>query len=262
MPLPYKADQEKLPPTIRSANADGIIMIEVGAECRKYYIHKALLVFHSEYFSCALQGPWAEAKEAKVWLEDVEPIAFDVFQHWRYTQELPPYGDFEGWARIFDVEPDEYFTSTDIVHSIIKAYVLADRLLAHKLRRELNNSAVEYNPMSSLDMGHAVRLVQCAYDNIAAERPVLQFPVDDFCDHCMVWPTFESVLARLPPAFVSRTKRKVEVARTRPKSEFCYKEHKSSREVCDRRHIHYDVEGQYLIFGPRGNIYKSQASDS
>ena len=48
---------------------------------KKYYLHKSLLVFHSEYFRKALQGSWKEAKEGIVRIDDIEPAecTFKIF---------------------------------------------------------------------------------------------------------------------------------------------------------------------------------------
>jgi hypothetical protein len=57
----------------RRAATDGLVTVEIGdEEPKKYYIHRALLVHHSEYFRKALQGPWIEAKENRVVLKDVD----------------------------------------------------------------------------------------------------------------------------------------------------------------------------------------------
>jgi hypothetical protein len=39
---------------------------------KKFYIHRSLLVEHSEYFQKAFNGPWKEAQEGVVTLEDVD----------------------------------------------------------------------------------------------------------------------------------------------------------------------------------------------
>jgi hypothetical protein len=57
------------------ALCEGVVIVEIGAERKKYCIHKALLVHHSKYFNGALRGSWKEAREGLVTLEDVEPAA-------------------------------------------------------------------------------------------------------------------------------------------------------------------------------------------
>jgi len=51
-----------------------MVTIEVGLDARKYQVHKALLIHHSEYFRNALRGDWKEASEGVVPLVDIEPF--------------------------------------------------------------------------------------------------------------------------------------------------------------------------------------------
>ena len=46
--------------------------VEVGPERKRYTIHQALLVYHSDYFRNALRGPWKEATEGVIPLLDIE----------------------------------------------------------------------------------------------------------------------------------------------------------------------------------------------
>lgn len=59
----------------RSALVAGTVFLEAGPDRRRYDVHKALLVHHSGYFRNALKGPWKEAEEGVLTLEDVEPLA-------------------------------------------------------------------------------------------------------------------------------------------------------------------------------------------
>lgn len=215
-------------------------------------------------------------------LDDVEPTAcklavqtawslvlmiasVDIFQYWIYTQTLPTYGDFDEWVRILGQTDAEVFLSPHMLEPILGAYVLADRLLAHRLLREINNTIVKYNPMSCIDPDRAVAAITYAFENIAAERPILQFLVDDFCQHCRTPATgklfsgFERRLEEMPSAFGRRVRRRLENVDARPKSGFCYREHLSCTAICDYRHTSWDVERQFLTFGPAGKINHSQA---
>lgn len=51
---------------------EGVVVVEFGPEKRAYYIHKALLIHHSDFFRKALLGPWRESEEGIVKLHDVE----------------------------------------------------------------------------------------------------------------------------------------------------------------------------------------------
>lgn len=56
----------------RATVRDGVVAVEVGRERVKHFVHKALLEEHSEYFKKALSGPWKEAEEESVCLDDVK----------------------------------------------------------------------------------------------------------------------------------------------------------------------------------------------
>jgi hypothetical protein len=49
-----------------------IVVIEVGPELKRYQLFKTMLTQHSEYFRKALQGPWKEAEEKLIKLDDVD----------------------------------------------------------------------------------------------------------------------------------------------------------------------------------------------
>jgi hypothetical protein len=57
-----------------SAAATGpMVTVEVGPDRKRFLIHKALLVHHSEYFAAATRGPWKDTQDGVVPLHDVEP---------------------------------------------------------------------------------------------------------------------------------------------------------------------------------------------
>ena len=50
-----------------------MVVIVVGAEKKKYHVHRGLLTFHSNYFDNALnKHEWTEAQDRIVTLEDIE----------------------------------------------------------------------------------------------------------------------------------------------------------------------------------------------
>lgn len=55
------------------ATGSSIVTLKVGPELKKFRVHKALLLKHSEYFRKALRGSWTEAKEGVVKIDDIEP---------------------------------------------------------------------------------------------------------------------------------------------------------------------------------------------
>lgn len=69
-------------------SSEGIVVVEVGATKKGYHIHKALLVHHSENFCRALWGPWKEAEEQSVWLDDIDASECECLHRTRCFQEL------------------------------------------------------------------------------------------------------------------------------------------------------------------------------
>lgn len=68
-----RIEQERITDTLSSSVFGAkVATIEVGPHRKKYYIHEALLAHYSEYFRKALRGPWKEAEEGVVRLEDVD----------------------------------------------------------------------------------------------------------------------------------------------------------------------------------------------
>lgn len=51
----------------------GALVVEIGPKRKKFSIHKALLAEHSAFFRGAMRGPWKEAQEGVVTLDDIEP---------------------------------------------------------------------------------------------------------------------------------------------------------------------------------------------
>ncbi|KAJ4333155.1 hypothetical protein N0V95_009494 [Ascochyta clinopodiicola] len=241
------------PPTIGSAQADGIVVVEIGHDRKKYYLHKALVVFHSEYFRKALQGPWKEAEEGLVRLDDVEPAEFNVFVHWLYNLQLPEKHSYQAWNRIF--ENDE-LPVMDLFLLRIRAYALDDRLLAPTFRRAVNSVIVSDWHAEVRDAVTLALTYQWAFANIPADRLVLQFLVNDFCDFWHERRDADNVgMKGFPHAFTLRVVRRysqlVQLSVKKPVKTHCYIEHSSKKEQDDcetELHMTYDAEKDFGNF--------------
>lgn len=71
---------------------DQSVIIFVGPERKRYLIHKTLLTNQSEYFDKALNGPFKEADEQSIYLEEETPAAFDLLVGWLYQNSIPVVG--------------------------------------------------------------------------------------------------------------------------------------------------------------------------
>lgn len=57
--------------TSTATSAGGFVVVEI-AKGVKYHLHRAWLVEYSDYFRTPFKGPWKEAEDAVVRLENVE----------------------------------------------------------------------------------------------------------------------------------------------------------------------------------------------
>ncbi|KAF2709295.1 hypothetical protein K504DRAFT_271438 [Pleomassaria siparia CBS 279.74] len=188
---------ENKPPPINVVVLNSVVVIEVGPNKKKYYVHKDLLTHHSEYFYKTLRGSWIENKNQLIALEDVEPKIFDIFVNWLYTQEIPK--DYDAWTsgsvEDYDastsgsvedhdastsrgVEIDKNFgLSEDLMK--IKAYVFGNRFLAHRFCRAVNNSLVDsaFQECSSFYYEEIIY----AFENLPTGSRILTLLVDIQC---------------------------------------------------------------------------------
>jgi len=58
--------------TSSSSSKGSFIIVEIGITLKKYLLPRATLSYYSEYFQKALSGPWKEAEEGFIRLDDVE----------------------------------------------------------------------------------------------------------------------------------------------------------------------------------------------
>jgi hypothetical protein len=55
-----------------AARESALVTVDIGEAKTRYTVHRTLLAEHSDYFRKALSGPWKEAEEGIVTLEDVD----------------------------------------------------------------------------------------------------------------------------------------------------------------------------------------------
>ncbi|KAF2127077.1 hypothetical protein P153DRAFT_432919 [Dothidotthia symphoricarpi CBS 119687] len=157
-----------------AATRDEIVTIEIGPEHTKHLIHKALLIEHSEYFKKALNGPWKEAQNGAISLEDVDSGTFDIFVDWLYSQKLPATN--RDWA--FGVDESD---NTIVAHARqlarIKAYTFGDRFLCLEFAKAVRNSLVDHLVTQSPYYDVVIH----AFTNLPPENPILRLLVDCHC---------------------------------------------------------------------------------
>ncbi|KAJ4319584.1 hypothetical protein N0V94_003817 [Neodidymelliopsis sp. IMI 364377] len=135
----------------------GFVVVEI-ANGVKHHLHCALLTQHSEYFKKAFNGPWKEAQEGVVRLEDVESDPFNTFVDWLYYGKIPN-TDLR-FRRLYAIGDDD---SHDIL--MLKAIVLGERLLVLGFVERADSSP----PLS---------VITYAFNNLTGDKPVLGMLVD------------------------------------------------------------------------------------
>jgi hypothetical protein len=262
------------------ATKDGFVTIEIGDEEPKtYYIHRALLVHHSEYFRKALQGPWIEAKENRVVLKDVDEAVcrlndlklestgtsadlhkVKLFVHWLYVQQFPTKPSLHGldWDDILNNGCEtEWIEGLTIK---INAYCFGDRILAPRFRRAMSKAIADDLVHSELYIDQTRDLIDCAFDSVPADRPILQLIVDTFCATWEEKGSDADTLSSFPKKFMMRVMRRYsELCVSWPDDEEnekkvvrCYYEHASVEEkeekACPHQHMVYNKEKDFGYF--------------
>lgn len=79
--------------------------IEVGKANNKqiFRVHKGFLSFYSGYFKAALEGAWAESNSGIIKLETEDPLVFERFVHWLYTNKITDDTQKAGFRIIIDL---------------------------------------------------------------------------------------------------------------------------------------------------------------
>ncbi|CAE7210001.1 hypothetical protein PTT_18846 [Pyrenophora teres f. teres 0-1] len=134
----------------------------VGPKSTPFLIHTSLLTAQSSYFRVALTGPFAEATENTITLDDVSVDHFQLVTSWLYNGVLT--------APFKDGKPAYY--------TLLHVYVLADRFLFEGLR----NAVVDM--MSDLaDRTNSVLTpsdTRILYDSIRDSAPLRRLVLDLF----------------------------------------------------------------------------------
>ncbi|USP76911.1 hypothetical protein yc1106_04185 [Curvularia clavata] len=160
------------------------VIVKVGLEQQQYYVHKDLITRHSYCFYNALKGPWKEAHDKLISLDDVEITTFDVFFHWLYFQSLAPAREV---CRIvlgcsLKFLKDQKHTRVGkegqklLFLALTKAIVFGDGIFCPKFSQAAHNALVdliiEIKPDSSVVM---LAVAQYAEENLPADNKIHHF---------------------------------------------------------------------------------------
>ncbi|KAH7125291.1 hypothetical protein B0J11DRAFT_434571 [Dendryphion nanum] len=174
-----RVSPRKSPLFSSAAQAGTFIVVEIGPERTKYHLHKEFLMHNSEYFLKAFSGHWKEAETGLVVLEDVESGIFNVFVNWIYSGKLPD--SPKEWMDVVGAKKsDDGIKAFRLAR--LKTWVLSDRLLAHNLRQQLNNSLVD-KIIENNRLPHYSTIIW-AFRNLPSHCRLLELMVDV---HCLRW---------------------------------------------------------------------------
>ncbi|KAI4628617.1 hypothetical protein J4E83_003170 [Alternaria metachromatica] len=162
------------------------VIVEVGDAKTRYHVHRSLLVEHSGYFKKALNGPWKEAQDGVVILEDVEcstcegktfrsmhhstnEAIVSIFVDWVYSQRLPK--NDAAWCD----EADEDIGKSQLART--KALVFGDRMLSPVFHKTVRDSLVEH----IIEWAVYYRAVIYAFLNLPKDHAILDLFVEVHC---------------------------------------------------------------------------------
>lgn len=167
-------------------------MVRVGPEQRQYYVHKALLTRHSDYFRNAFNGSWKEADENSISFEDVDTTTFELFVHWLYCQDSALANDVplvEEVCRIhgYFLQVSKCNEDLEVIQvtnewqdalfmALTKAIAFGDKFLCFKFFRAAHNALVDFvleiRPISGIALLSAA---QYAWDNLPEDSKINRF---------------------------------------------------------------------------------------
>jgi hypothetical protein len=144
-----------------------MITIIVGAEKKKFVLHKRLVCRKAPYFDKMFNGNFKKAKTQDCCLQEEEASAFEVFVSYIYTGRFPE-----------DVNAVSGITS--VYEPIVKFYVLADKLLMSKAAKTAALDAlVKTRTLSCLRMNKTT--IKFVLNQTADDCPLRKLTLDMMC---------------------------------------------------------------------------------
>lgn len=108
-----------------------LVKLYVGPKRKEFGVHKSLLCKSSHFFDAALNGPYIEGQEGKMYLPEDDPGAFSLYVEWLYR----------GSIRQGNTEQH--------LHDLYDLYLLAEKICLIKLKNltmdSIQNMAWQYD---------------------------------------------------------------------------------------------------------------------
>lgn len=178
--------------------------------------------------------------------------------HWLYTGKIP--STAKSWSQVLDGQESRDERPAFV---LVKAYALGDRLRAPGFYLAAYDHLVDFD----FDMRHLpeeiLPVVRWAFENIPADRIILQFLTNFFCE---MWVSTHDdtkevlALASFPPKFVARLLRRFSLTKRDGIWDYfkdCYMEHTSKNEAANctlEFHAVYDEAMDYSFAVPTAKL--------
>lgn len=145
------------------------VTIIVGKDLaeKTYYIHQERLVKHSEYFRTALNSNFSEGQSLTFRLEEDDPSALWLFAMSQY-KSLSDIFD----VLYFDDDSTEEFSMNDCLTRHAHAYVLGNKLVALKFKKQLIRSLHSFmwrHAEQLIDMWSLIEAAAVVYDGTSTD---------------------------------------------------------------------------------------------
>lgn len=109
-------DSMSLPDSNSSLLSEDTVTVYVGRKRKKFHIHKALLCYHSSFFSKALDGLFKEHEDRAVYLPDDNVEGFVLFVNWMYNA------------------PPQIASTPAAMMALLALYIMADKFCIEELK--------------------------------------------------------------------------------------------------------------------------------
>ena len=110
------------------------IIVLVGAQEKRFTVHKNVITGRSAFFRAAVEGPFKEAEEKTVRLPEIDPDLFSVYLQWIYSDKIVILG-------AGDIAKDTGGSKQRAL--LIELYILADALDDRRLRNRTTDEFID-----------------------------------------------------------------------------------------------------------------------
>lgn len=145
---------------------DDIVSVIVGANAKKFGLHKGLLCHHSSFFNSALNGSFKEAAEKSVTLAEESECTFAIFVAWLYSQKL--------------ISERDGRDSPCSIEELLTLYIFGDRLEIPELELDVMDTLIKrlQSPNPSEPALKLVSHIVLIYNNTPDLSPLRKLLVD------------------------------------------------------------------------------------